>query len=59
MDRYLYTDMSHPLEQPHNSEPNSGASPIDLILMLELNDLKGQEKMNNSSLKQAGDTKVQ
>ena len=47
---YLHTHMAPLVGQLPNNEPILGANPTNSILMLELNDPKGKEKVNESSL---------
>ena len=42
-----------------NNEPILGANPTNSVLMPELNDTKGKEKVNESSLEQTSDAKIQ
>ena len=42
-----------------NNEPILGVNPTNLVLMPKLNDPKGKEKVNESSLEQTSDAKIQ
>ena len=56
---YPHTNMPHLVGQLPNNEPILGANPTNSILMLELNDPKRKEKVNESSLEQTSDVEIQ
>ena len=57
--RYPHTYMPLLIEQLPNNEPVLEANLINSVLMSKLNDPKGKEKVNDSSLKQTSDAKIQ